>query len=82
MTLWYTHWVKCCTDDSVRLRNDSWFMIVWFSVIAILNVEALLAPMPGIAKTFTGTRLNDPVFEVDVTKYQQGQGNIKILDQY
>jgi hypothetical protein len=31
----------------------------------------LLAPMPGIFDAFTGTRLNDPVSEVDITKYQQ-----------
>jgi hypothetical protein len=27
--------------------------------------------MSGIPKGFTGTRLNDHVFEVDITKYQQ-----------
>jgi hypothetical protein len=27
--------------------------------------------MPGISDAFTGTRLNDPVSELDVTKYQQ-----------
>ena len=36
-----------------------------------MNVAALLAPMPGISEAFTGTRLNDPLSEVDVTKYQQ-----------
>ena len=46
-------------------------MTVCFPVIAICNVEALLAPMPGISDAVTGTRLNDHVSEVDVTKYQQ-----------
>jgi hypothetical protein len=40
-------------------------MIVWFPVIAIL------AAMPCISDAITGTRLNDLVSEVDVTKYQQ-----------
>ena len=30
-----------------------------------------MAPMPGISDAVTGTRLNDHVSEVDVTKYQQ-----------
>ena len=30
-----------------------------------------MAPIPDISDAFTGTRLNDPVSEVDVTKYQQ-----------
>jgi len=30
-----------------------------------------MAPMPGISDAIIGTRLNDPVSEVDVTKYQQ-----------
>jgi len=30
--------------------------------------------MPGIFEAFTETRLNDPVAEVDVTKYQQYHG--------
>ena len=46
-------------------------MIAWFPVIAIWNVEALLAPMPGISDAITGIMLNDLVFEVDATKYQQ-----------
>jgi len=46
-------------------------MTVCFPAIAICNVEALLAPMPGISDAVTGTRLNDPISEVDVTKYQQ-----------
>ena len=71
MTLRNTLWVKCCTGDSVRVRNDSWFMIAWFPVIAIWNVEALLAPMPGISDAITGIMLNDLVSEVDAMKYQQ-----------
>ena len=31
----------------------------------------LLAPMLGISEAFTEIRLNDPVSEVDITKYQQ-----------
>ena len=46
-------------------------MTVCFPVIAICNVEALLAPMPGISDDVTGTRLNGHVSEVDVTKYPQ-----------
>ena len=50
---------------------DSWFMIVWFPEISIWNVESLFAPMPGISYAVTGTKLNDPVSDVDLTKYQQ-----------
>jgi len=46
-------------------------MIAWFPVIAIWNVEALLAPMPGISDAITGIMLNDLVSEVDAMKYQQ-----------
>ena len=46
-------------------------MIVCFPVIAICNVEALLAPMPGIFDVVTEIKLNDPISEVVVTKYQQ-----------
>ena len=46
-------------------------MTVCFPAIAICNVEALLAPMPGISDDVTGTRLNGHVSEVDVMKYQQ-----------
>ena len=35
MTPQNTLWVKCCTSDSVRLWNVSWFMIAWFLVIAM-----------------------------------------------
>ena len=63
--------LKCYTGNSVRLQNDSWFLIVWFLVIAIWNVEALLAPMSGISDAVTGIMLNDLVSEVDATKYQQ-----------
>ena len=31
----------------------------------------LLAPMPSISEVFTETRLNDPISEVYITKYQQ-----------
>ena len=34
-----------------------------------MNVAALLAPMPGISEAFTETKLNDPIFEVYITKY-------------
>ena len=57
------------------------FMIVWFSVIAISNVEALLASMSGISEAFTGTKLNDPVSEVDVMKYQQLVGKTMAIDE-
>ena len=57
------------------------FMIVWFSVIAISNVEALLASMSGISEAFTGTKLNDPVSEVDIMKYQQLVGKTMAIDE-
>ena len=71
MTPQNTLWVKYYTGNSVRLWNDSWFMIVWFPVIAILNVKALLAPKPGIFDVITEIKLTDPISEVVVTEYQQ-----------
>ena len=35
-------------------------------------------PMPGIFEAFAETRLNDPVSEVDVTKYQQDIRQTKV----
>ena len=66
-----TLWVKCYNGNFVRLRNDSWFMKARFLVIALRNVKALLVPMLGIFDVVIGIMLNNLVFEVDITKYQQ-----------
>ena len=34
--------------------------------------------MPGISEAFAETRLNDPISEVDVTKYQQDIRQTKV----
>jgi len=38
----------------------------------------LLVPMPGISEAFAETRLNDPISEVDVMKYQQDIRQTKV----
>jgi len=35
--------------------------------------------MPGISDAITRTKLNDPVSQVDVTKYQQGPNIIHLI---
>ena len=41
-----TLWVKCCTCNSIRLRNDSWFMITLFPVTTLRDVKTSLVLLP------------------------------------